>query len=39
MAGIVNSVALTAELLIASLLMIWGFRMMREGWTQQRKLI
>ena len=39
MAGIVNSVALTAELLIASLLMIWGFRMMREGWMQQRKLI
>jgi hypothetical protein len=39
MADIVNSVALTAELLVASLLMIWGFRMMKEGWTQQRKLI
>ena len=39
MADIVNSVALTTELLIASLLMIWGFRMMKEGCTQQRKLI
>ena len=39
MADFFSSVVLTTELIIASLLMISGFRMMREGWIQQRKSI
>jgi len=38
MAEIVHWVAFTVELLIAGLLMFWGFRLMKEGWIQQRKL-
>ena len=39
MAEIVDSLALTVELFVAGLLMMWGIRLMRDGWIQHRKLI
>ena len=39
MAEIVHSIALLVELFIAGLLMIWGFRAMKESWIIHRKSI